>query len=228
MIYLLKIRRKTRFVLFTALIVLILYLIIHSIFDINSSKFSSNEQIICEITPEMRIKISETLTTVVNEILETLDMTYFLCYDSLWGALGVNGPLKWHQRVDICLLNEEVERFEEAFLIRVFRRKGLSLSYQTSDGIYLVRPEGDSKPTLRLYLFEQSNGNYRRVGWKNRLVPPDSCELVHCFPTRLISKPLPTEKFMSMRLPVPREGIELQKYLFPDNWWLDSQPEECK
>lgn len=227
MIFLLKIRRKTRFVLITALIVLIFYLIINSLFELNSTNFGSNERIVCEITPEMRIKMSESLESVVNEILEILDMTYFLCYNSLWGALKSNGPLKWHQNVDICLLNEELERFEEAFLIRTFKRKGLSLSYQSSDGVYLVSQKGD-KPIVKLYLFEQLNGNYRRVGWRNRLVPPDSCEPVHCFPTRLVSKPLPTERFMSMRLPVPREGIELQKYLFPDNWWLDLEPEECK
>lgn len=175
----------------------------------------------------MRIKMKETLETVVKEVFETLDVTYFLCYDSLWGALNTNGPLKWHQTVDMCLLNEELTRFEEAFLIRLFKRKGLSLSYRTSDGIYLVT-NNDVKPVVRLYLFEHSDGNYRRVGWRNRLVPPDNCDRVHCFPARLIAKPLPTENFMSLRVPVPREGIEIQKYLFPDNWWLDSQPEQCK
>lgn len=28
-------------------------------------------------------------------------------------------------------------------------------------------------------------------------------------------------------MPVPREGIELQKYHYPNDWWLEIKPTDC-
>ncbi len=222
-----KIRRK-RFSLIIIAIILITILF-HKFYELFNSSIKTSNENICEISPEMRSKMSETLSQTI-EALTTLDLTYFLCYDSLWGALRIKGPLKWHQIIDLCLLNEEVSHLDEAFLIRTFQRKGLKISYQSSDGIYLVKQSDQSKPLVNLYLFEEdlNQNHYRRVGWKNRLVPPDSCDQIHCFPPRLISKPLPNEMFMNFEISVPREQIEIQKYLFPENWWKDTEPEHCK
>ncbi|XP_071446040.1 uncharacterized protein [Hetaerina americana] len=85
----------------------------------------------------------------------------------------------------------------------------------------------------------------RRVGWKRRLLPPDCAglaNLLQCFPERLILAPsedavpgssnppkasLPMASFGGLSLPVPFEGLEIQKYHYPDNWWKVINPENC-
>ncbi|CAG2054732.1 unnamed protein product [Timema podura] len=54
----------------------------------------------------------------------------------------------------------------------------------------------------------------RRVGWKRRMLPPNCEEMtsLECFPPRLIARPLPLKEFGGYILPVPREGIEIQKW----------------
>jgi len=72
-------------------------------------------------------------------------------------------------------------------------------------------------------------GMLRRVGWKRRMLPPD-CEgmtSLECFPPRLIAPPLPLREFGGFVFPVPREGIEIQKYHYPDNWWKEVLPKNC-
>jgi hypothetical protein len=72
-------------------------------------------------------------------------------------------------------------------------------------------------------------GMLRRVGWKRRMLPPD-CEgmtSLECFPPRLIAPPLPVKEFGGFVFPVPREGIEIQKYHYPDNWWKEVLPKNC-
>lgn len=69
----------------------------------------------------------------------------------------------------------------------------------------------------------------RRVGWTRRVLPPD-CELspsLQCFPPQLVIAPLPAKRFGEHFVPVPREGIELQKYHYPNDWWLEIKPTDC-
>uniref|UniRef100_A0A6V7JGT6 Uncharacterized protein n=1 Tax=Bracon brevicornis TaxID=1563983 RepID=A0A6V7JGT6_9HYME len=69
----------------------------------------------------------------------------------------------------------------------------------------------------------------RRVGWTRRVLPPD-CELspsLQCFPPQLVIPPLPAKQFGGHFMPVPREGIELQKYHYPKDWWLEMKPTDC-
>nr|CAD7597445.1 unnamed protein product [Timema genevievae] len=60
----------------------------------------------------------------------------------------------------------------------------------------------------------------RRVGWKRRMLPPNCEEMtsLECFPPRLIARPLPLKEFGGYILPVPREGIEIQKYHYQQSW----------
>nr|CAD7395658.1 unnamed protein product [Timema cristinae] len=63
----------------------------------------------------------------------------------------------------------------------------------------------------------------RRVGWKRRMLPPNCEEMtsLECFPPRLIARPLPLKEFGGYILPVPREGIEIQKYHYQQNSLTD-------
>ena len=60
---------------------------------------------------------------------------------------------------------------------------------------------------------------YRRIGWKRRFLPPDcNLESLDCFPPRLIIPPLPIKEFGGSLIPAPREGIEMQKYHYKNNF----------
>lgn len=70
---------------------------------------------------------------------------------------------------------------------------------------------------------------YKRIGWKRRVLPPDckAMKSLECFPPRLIMPPLPKKEFGGYIFPVPREGIELQKYHYELNWWKEVKPTNC-
>lgn len=188
-----------------------------------------------------------------HRVLSALGLTHFLCYGALWGQIRLSRSLPWESDVEFCLLNEEVSTHDEVFVARAFRRAGLRLAYEAAEGRYRVADAASSSPArgaaaaaaaedeeagvdvsqalVQLVVFEQDPllKVYRRVGWKRRVLPPD-CEVapsLHCFPLRLVAPPLPKREFGGHPLPVPREGIELQKYHFQDNWWKVVTPKNC-
>lgn len=183
----------------------------------------------CEYSTQDREKLINLMINTENT-LESLNVSYFLCYMSLVGALKVNGPVSWLNSFDFCLLNEEISLIDEAFVFRTFKRNSLWVSYSSSDGVYEVKSMKEDEPKGKLVLFEkdQISGQMRRIGIRHRIIPYDRCELIHCFPEDLILKPLPQLKFLNKAFSAPREDIELIKYLFPDFWWKDMEPERCK
>lgn len=146
--------------------------------------------------------------------------------------------------MELCTLNEEVSKHDELFLKRAFDKKGLDLSYDSSEGQYLIRSDNPGKSHLepdfrglvRLVVFAKDKEianmgepMYHRVGWLRRILPPD-CQYsvsLECFPERLVREPLPLKLFGEHSVPVPREEFELLKYHFPDNWWKEVKPLNC-
>lgn len=145
--------------------------------------------------------------------------------------------------LNLCILNEELMRHEEALVERRFRNAGITVRYQHGDGLYLMTPTtrifreaegggdesggGDLHPELftlhaRVHVFERDPliDEYRRVGWKARVLPSTMCNQLHCFPPTLVEQPLPKVQLLpGVLVNVPREGVEMQKYHYPDNWW---------
>ncbi|XP_015783868.1 uncharacterized protein LOC107361543 [Tetranychus urticae] len=191
---------------------------------------SANKAILtCNYGPETQDALHDLLIRT-KESLDSLGLTYFLCYNSLWGALKMGTVLPWVNYLEICTINDELSRMDEAFIFRIFKSQHLRMSYISSEGVYLVHDETVNEPEIKLVLFEKDSvtSQYRRVGWRNRLVPPNSCAAIHCFPPMLIEKPLPVSTLLNIEISVPREKEEIQKYLFPDDWWKDIEPEKCK
>ncbi|XP_066991775.2 uncharacterized protein [Anabrus simplex] len=166
-----------------------------------------------------------------HHILATLGLTHFLCYGSLWGLIRLSRSLPWEDDVEFCLRNEELSLKDEVYLIRVFKKDNLDLSYNSAEGLYVVKDPKFHGGSVQLIVFEEDPliNMMRRVGWKRRMLPPD-CEgmtSLQCFPPRLIAPPLPVKEFGGYVMPVPREGIELQKYHYQDNWWKEVLPKNC-
>lgn len=80
----------------------------------------------------------------------TLGLTHALCYGALWGQIRLSRTLPWESNVEFCVLNEELMQHDEATIYGAFRRRKLSLSYDSVDGVYTatdstVEPRSDCK-----------------------------------------------------------------------------------
>lgn len=217
-----NIRRYHRRFLIMLIFVIASFLMVHYLWN-------SKETISCFASADTLKKIDE-LAVLIKDPLKALNLSFFLCYTTLWGALKINGPLPWQDSLDLCILNKEISAVDEGYLARSFKRYGLSIAYNSAGGVYTVTKIGETAPYVTLTVFEEDlvTRQFRRVGWIHRMLPPNSCDELQCFPPDLILKPLPLTMFNNHMMPIPRDGIEIQKYLFPYSWWKEVAPPNCK
>lgn len=182
------------------------------------------------------------LTEKVHRALSIQMVPHFLCYESLWASLYNEGPRSWDHTVEMCLIGDSLTKQDEGFIARIFKTQDLQLEYDMLEGLYTVKLLPNIKfPDLpsahepdvsaRLVLFQRrSNSMMMRKSGIKRALLPDDCEnsLLECFPTSLAKEPLSSIKFGNNEFPAPREGIEIQKYHYPDDWWLQRKiPPVC-
>lgn len=205
----------------------------------------------CDMPEEYISELYELLYRT-HDVLDQLRLTHFLCYGSLFGQVRHSETPSWERDGEFCVLNAELLQYDEVFLIRSFRKADLELTYDSSEGRYIVRTINPAPrirqetpdeairpdtPEVQLIVFaadkEIKSSSFdemlHRVGWKRRMLPPD-CEYsqsLECFPKRLIDPPLELKPFGMKDLPVPHEDIEMLKYHFPDNWWIETKPLNC-
>jgi len=65
-----------------------------------------------------------------------------------------------------------------------------------------------------------------RVGWEKRIFPHLYVGYQN-FPFQLIEEKLPEHKFNGIMFNIPHQEYELQKYLYPENWWKEIKPRGC-
>lgn len=229
-----KMLRKIRLLSFfwkPGLLFLIIMFITYIYFSKHNRKDNLSDTLHkCEVTSEQK-RLLFILLKQVTAALEKLDVTYFLCYASLWGAIQESGPLPWDSNAELCILSSNLQSHDEASIHRAFQHKNLTLEYKSSDGEYIVKNSSafTHSPLVKLIVFEadsQAGGMFRRVGWKRRLLPPD-CDAhpdLQCFPPHLIISPLPKKSFGPLNIPSPREEIDLLKFHYPDTWWKPLRP----
>ncbi|KZS14784.1 uncharacterized protein LOC116922192 [Daphnia magna] len=179
----------------------------------------------------------------VHRALEILQVQHFICYESLWASLYNEGPRMWENVVEMCLIDDTLAQQDEAFIARFFRTQDLILDYDMLEGVYVVKlmdkvnfpglPNAvgpDVSARLILFLQRSEFMMMRKAGLKRALLP-DDCEnpLLECFPSQLALPPLSRIKYgPNQYFPAPREGIEIQKYHYPDDWWLQRKiPSLC-
>jgi hypothetical protein len=228
--FLMGLTRRRR-ILSLAIIALIIILIFYSsMFHHNAGISGSSSEVICDQDDSVKQEMADVFRRSVAS-LRSLQLQPFLCYDSLWSALNSDTQsFAWKTYNEICLRNEDVSKIEEAAVIRAFQRQSLNLVYFSSTGEYEVSNLPSGQMRVKIILFEKDavTKNMRRVGWKHRLIPPDSCALIHCFPPHLLHPPLPAKSYYKISIPVPRDEIEIQKYHYPDDWWKSNRdPKEC-
>lgn len=166
----------------------------------------------------------------VHLVLAKLDIVHFLCLGGLWGQVRIGRALPWARKVELCMVDT---LRDDVLITKAFREVGLSATYLHAAGVYRIQEHevGEDAPKVEIVVFEEDavTQMLRRVGWTRRVLPPD-CEFspsLQCFPPQLVIPPLPAKQFGGRLIPVPREGIELQKYHYPNDWWLEVKPTDC-
>lgn len=205
-------------------------------FYINSKKISIEDDeewykhpevhfdtIICKHNPNTLAKF-ENLTKLLDAALRELKVTYFLCYGSLWGALRHKKTLFWDRNLDFCALYDDIYSLSSSTIRDVFSKYELSYYYYSKRGKYVIKYD---EVSAEITLFERVNDHLERIGW-HRVFNRDFYENYQKFPYYLIDKkPLPLEDFNNIKVPVPHNSFEIQKYIYPDNWWLIVKPMGC-
>ncbi|XP_028399192.1 uncharacterized protein LOC114522656 [Dendronephthya gigantea] len=164
------------------------------------------------------------LTYDIHIILRDLNITHFLMYGSLWGALRVNKPLPWDNDVDLGMIpdGKYPSLSEEQFLTK-FREKGVKITNNMRQKSSFKFERG--KGAVDLIIYYVYGGYMKRQGWEAWLMTIHY-NFHHTFPRNLIEpKPLPKRTFGWFKMPVPRKGIEIMKHMYRYDWWETPKPE---
>eukprot|EP00794_Sanderia_malayensis_P017351 gene17351-19084_t len=156
-------------------------------------------------------------------VLNMFGITHVLGYGSLFGAIRYKKPLPWDNDFDLLLRDEELDTIDIKDLENNFKMKDIKMEYKNWMGGYRLtrgRSRGD------LMIFKDYDGTMKRVGLESYAFFVNY-QHYHNFPTRLLKIPLPTLEFCGMNFSVPRNGLEIQKYHYPDDWWQEKKPKGC-
>lgn len=177
-------------------------------------------------------KMQMDLLQTGHKILTGFNVTHFLCYSTLWAALRRTRLFPWRYTVEMCMISDNFHQIDELYFQRAFTKLDLAIDYYGAEGVYKIWPlrhnAMTSRVQLHLFLFMTAPEHkiVRRVGIKYRLLPA-LMENIDNFPLRLIAKPLNEAQLNQAKFPVPREGFEIQKYHYKDNWWKEVVPAQC-
>ena len=173
---------------------------------------------------EFTMKLYEKLSELLTNTLKNLQLTHFLCYGSLWGALRNQRTLEWDRNLDFCILNHELATIDETVFNKQFVLHGLKYEYNSRRGKYIVTYKTVS---AEITVFERVGTHMERVGWEKKIIPHFYINYQN-FPYHLVEKlPLPLQEFNGIKVSVPHDNFEIQKYLYPDNWWRVIKPKGC-
>ncbi|KAJ7354837.1 hypothetical protein OS493_029843 [Desmophyllum pertusum] len=109
-----------------------------------------------------------------------------------------------------------------------FESKGLKVYHKRWITSNVMKVYSDKLPQMQVDLVAY----YNYSGWMKRAgletwVLALNYNRYQSFPARFVEQPLPQTRFGSFKMPVPREGIEIQRYLYPDDWWKEVKPVTC-
>lgn len=117
---------------------IVIFLLVWTVFvQQSSSPDAKTFDSTCNV-PERHIRNLHVMVHAAHEILDGLDLVHFLCYGSLFGQIRNSASLPWERDAEMCLLNEEVAKFDEVFVKRAFWKRGLDVVYDSAEGRYIV------------------------------------------------------------------------------------------
>lgn len=125
--------------------------------------------------------------------------------------------------MDLFLREEELNKINEEAFVSKFKSKGIEIFYRPWFGAYRItrgRARGD------LMIFKNYSGTMNRIGIES-YVFYQNYRKHHIFPSRFIEGALPKVNFCGIEMPVPKGGLEFQKYHYQGDWWLEKKPFGC-
>lgn len=188
-------------------------------------KFRSDAKVTKDCTPQDVLTDMLELTYDVHTILNELNITHFLLYGSLWGAIRLNGPLPWDDDVDLGMIEDgKYPSLSTEEFLRKFYEKGTRITNNLSQKSSL-KFERD-KGAVDLMIYREYGQWMKRRGWEPWVLLVHY-NLHHTFPKNVIKQPLPQLKFGWFTMPVPLNGIEIMKHLYRYDWWVEYKIESC-
>ena len=171
------------------------------------------------------------LTYKVHRVLDEMGIEHWLSSGSVFGALRYNSPQPWDDDVDIGMDGDGVlSQMDLSEFIEAFQSAGLRVidGWSNSRSFKILGNDLEFQEfKVDLMAFYRYGKWMKRTGWGPWLLFINF-NRYHTFPARLIQPPLPKIRFGVLDMPVPREGIEIQKYVFPNDWWKVVKPAGCE
>lgn len=179
----------------------------------------------CNYT-EAEQKLLVQLAYEVHSILDELEIGHWLMYGALLGALRVQKPLSWDYDVDIGVYGEQFTKAKKNMLFRRLKEKGISYyNHLHVSGLLKCVKFGR---LVELFLFyEYKDGMMKRTGWEPWLFFIHY-RYWHTFPAALVKPPLPKSRFGFFNISIPRNGNEITKYIYRNDWREIVKPLQCR
>jgi len=183
----------------------------------------------CQV-PEEELEDMRMIGRETKDILDKHNMTFVLGFGSLWGALRIGDILPWDIDIDILVIvdrNSDIRGTIDGLIVEM-KEQGMDVYYRDWVGIIQgYSPVYKSQLDVSFWCDYYGMGIMHRCsGWESWFF------FIHhrynfAFPARLVKTPLPTLNFVKRNWTVPREGIELQKVHYPNDWWKVAKPRGC-
>ena len=149
----------------------------------------------------------------------------FRFFSSLFGGLRQNGPLPWDNDFDFGVTYSNINRYKSSEISSAFKEHGIGCYYNYLGGFYRVT-NASARGDIMVFQDFYDNGWMHRVGLESYLFFINY-RYMHMFPALLVEPPLPQVRFGSRMISVPRGGLEIMKYHYPEDWWLVKKPPGC-
>eukprot|EP00795_Rhopilema_esculentum_P003333 gene3333-1679_t len=117
-----------------------------------------------------------------------------------------------------------MDRTDETKFVDEFTRRGIKIIYRPWAGSYKIFKKSSQ---VDMFLFKNFDGVIRRTGIESYVFFVNHRSF-HSFPAKYIEEPLPKIEFCGVLMSAPRDGIDVQQYLYRDDWLIEKRPRGCK
>lgn len=209
--------------------VLLIALICILYYQLNNRSYAwylrSNKKHLC-ITDEGDMKAMINLLQGIHSTLQKLNVTHFLIYGTLIGAIRYNKILPWDNDLDIGVQWKDITRYSNAEITLAFAKESINAKYWHQNGFYRLRKGNYARADLMIFDDYYNNGIMTRIGIESYFAWLHY-RRYHSFPAKFLTMPLPTIKISGLNMSIPREGKTVMKLLYPDDYWKEVKPHGC-
>ncbi|XP_065839255.1 uncharacterized protein [Oscarella lobularis] len=203
------------------------FIYIYVCYDDYSNYLKRESKVACQRTS---VELDRLVRAVhgVDDVLNRLNIPHFLVCGTLYGALRNGGPLPWDDDADFVVNADDMFKFAPDQVAELFKRElNMSVHWSSTFGRYRIFYHGYEGVDLLLYY------DYWRNGWMHRAASQSwyfflNYRWHHVFPARLLEPPYERLPFGGRNMTVPRNGIEIHKYLYTFDWYKTVRPKGCK